>query len=112
MDKKLNSIINTLGKINAKELKIYETKNSTPFFDYVVIATVASNRQLSAFASNIKEEASKENFNIKGIEGKYSSEWVLVDLENILVNVFTLEARNNFDLDKIWKNLPQVDIKE
>lgn len=107
---KLKSIYEVVEKINARDICVYETKTNTPFFDYVIIATVASERQLNAVASNIKEDGAKHGYDIRGIEGVNGGEWVLVDAQDVLVNVFTKQAREHYDLDRIWKNLPKVEL--
>lgn len=107
---KLKSIYEVVEKVNAKDICVYETKNNTPFFDYVIIATVASDRQLNAVASNIKEDGAKYGYDIRGAEGVNGGEWVLVDARDVLVNVFTKQAREHYDLDRIWKNLPKVEL--
>ena len=107
MDKKIDIVVKILEKINAKDINIYDTKDRTPFFEYMIVSTVASSRQLSALGGYLKEEAAKNDFEIKGIEGANSNEWVLADLGNVLVNVFTKEARELFDLDRLWKKLPK-----
>lgn len=107
MDKKVDIIVNILEKINAKDISIYDTKDMTPFFEYMIVSTVASSRQLSALGGYLKEEAAKSDFEIKGLEGANSDEWVLADLGNVLVNAFTKDARERFDLDRLWKKLPR-----
>lgn len=107
MDNKIDIILNILDKINAKDVMIYDTKDSTPFFEKMVVATAVSSRQLNAFSNHLKEEAEKNGFDIKGVEGAGSNEWVLADLGDIIVNIFTKEARENYDLDRLWKRLPK-----
>lgn len=106
---KLKKIIEIIDKVNIRDLKVYETKNATPFFDYIVIATVSSQRQLNAVASHIKKESSENGFDVRGVEGTTGAEWVLVDVGDILINIFTKEAREHYDLDRIWKNLPEIE---
>lgn len=105
---KLKSIYEVVNKINAKDICVYETSSATPFFDYAIVATVASQRQLNALAGNINEDSAKYGYDIRGVEGANSGEWVLVDAHDVLVNVFTKEAREHYDLDRVWKNLPKV----
>lgn len=111
MNKKIQIVIDILNKINAKDIKIYETKDVTPFFEYLIIATALTNRQMNSLASYLKEAAEINNFNINGIEGATSNEWVLADLEDVIVNVFTKEARDLYDLDRLYKNLNEIEIK-
>lgn len=105
----LKNIIESINNLKVKDLKIYETKNITPFFDYVVIATAISSRQLKAVVEHLRKDSQEKNLIIKGIEGLDGGYWALVDLGDVLVNVFTSEEREKYDLDRLWKSLPQID---
>ncbi len=108
----IKSAIKAIEEVNGKDIKIYETKNINPLFDYAVIATVSSGRQLDAVISHIEDEASREGFEIRGIEGKGGACWLLVDLYSIVIHVFTEEERVHYDLDKLWADLPTYSASE
>lgn len=104
----LKKIIETINKVNVKNIKIYKTEKITPFYDYAIIATASSSRQLKATVEHIKKESSKENYTIRSIEGVSGGTWVLIDLNEVLINVFLSEEREKYALDKMWSDLPQV----
>jgi len=106
----LKKIIETINKVNVKNIKIYKTEKITPFYDYAIIATASSSRQLKATVEHIKKESSKENYTIRSIEGVSGGTWVLIDLNEVLINVFLSEEREKYALDKMWSDLPQVTI--
>ena len=108
----IKSAVNAINEVNGKNIKIYETKKINPLFDYAVIATVSSNRQLDAVISHINDEAGKKGFNIRGIEGKGGGCWLLVDLYSVVVHVFTEEEREHYDLDCLWRDLPTIEVNE
>jgi len=108
----IKSAVKAVEEVNGKDIKIYETKNINPLFDYAVIATVSSGRQLDAVISHIEDEAAKEGFTIRGIEGKGGACWLLVDLYSIVIHVFTEEERRHYDLDKLWRDLPTLDVED
>ncbi|MGL4949938.1 MAG: ribosome silencing factor [Anaeroplasmataceae bacterium] len=109
--KLLKTIYSSLDKVKAENVLIYDMKGYSPLFDYVVIATVDSKRQAEAVTSYLKDDCQQEGFNVKNIEGKQSS-WVLVDCTDILVHVFTSEERENFNLERLYQEVPQVNIKD
>lgn len=94
----VNKIYDLLEKIDARDIKIYDVKNSSPFFDYILIATTDSERQADAFASYLKKD---ESLDVKNVEGKETS-WLLCDLKDVLVHVFTQQDRENYALDKLY----------
>lgn len=107
--KVLKSAINALEHCNAKDIKVYDLRGHNPFFDYAIVATAVADRQLNALITQIQEESEKEGFEIRNCVGR-GSNWVLVDLHDVMVNFFTYEERLHFDLDKIWSNRPLVEL--
>jgi len=70
--------------------------------DFFVIITAQSNRQMRAIASKLNEVA-KEVTGHKGrLEGDNHSEWLLMDLDTVVVHVFTPEAREFYNLETLW----------
>ena len=99
----LKSSINALEGCNAKDIKIYDLRGFNPFFDYAIVATAIAPRQINALSSHIEEEAKKNDFKIRNMVGR-NSDWLLVDLYDVMINFLTLEERTRFDLDKMWAN--------
>lgn len=102
----LNEIVyNCLGKIKAEDILEYDMKGFSPFFDTMILASVDSERQASAGVSYIEEEATKAGYAVRGIEGAKTS-WVLIDLNDVIVSIFTKEEREHFSLEKIYLDIP------
>lgn len=93
---KLNTIIKTLEDLKVKDLKVYDFENTSPFYDYFVIATT-NERQGNAAINHLK----KTNiFNeIKHIEGKGGS-WVLIDATDIIIHLFSSDDRAYYGFDE------------
>lgn len=108
----LKEISQSIDNAKLKDVKIYDTRSITPLFDYVINATATSRRQLNAVIDHLKKDSMTKNFEIKGVEGARGEIWVLVDLYNVLVNVFLNEERERYQLDKLWGDLPQFDFNE
>ena len=100
--KELDLIVSELDKLNIEEIKTYNLKEKSPLFDYVVISTMKNDRQANAIIRNLRELELKGEITIKGIEDKDLS-WILVDLDDIILHVFTSEARLFYGLDDIYK---------
>lgn len=108
----LKEIANTLANVKLQDIKIYETRSITPLFDYVINATATSSRQLNAVIDHLKKESHEKNYKIKGIEGSRGEIWLLVDLYDVLINVFLNEERDRYALDKLWADLPQFEFEK
>lgn len=109
---KINTIINALEDINSFDIIAYDMREISPFFDYFVIASASSDRQLQAAITHISNDLAKEKFDHPKVEGKDSKSWVLVDAGDIVVNVFTKEEREYYNLEKMWVGIETVDIEQ
>lgn len=104
----LKDVIKCLDDSKLRDLKIYETADITPFYDVVINATASNSHQLSATVQKLRELSEEKGYYLKGIEGLRGGFWALVDMRDILVNIFLPEERAKYDLDKLWKDLPQI----
>lgn len=105
---KIEVIINALEDVNAKDIEVYDMREKSPFFDYLVIATATSNRQLQASIQHINDDLAKAKYDHPRVEGKQSNSWVLIDAKDIIVNVFTKEEREFYDLEKMLVEIKKL----
>lgn len=103
----LDIIKDALDKVKAQDVKIYDLRGISPLADFTVVATVDVARQANACIDHIFEQSKENDFKIKGIEGKDST-WILIDLCDVILHVFTQEERKNYDLDRLYFGIPQV----
>lgn len=71
--------------------------------DYFVIATGNTSSQTQAIADEVEKVAEENEISIVGVEGYREGSWILVDLGDIIVHVFTPEAREYYNLERLWK---------
>ncbi len=71
--------------------------------DYFVIATGNTSSQTQAIADEVEKVALENGMTIVGVEGYREGSWILVDLGDIIVHVFTPEAREYYNLERLWK---------
>ncbi len=103
----LEKIIKTIDIVKVTDVKVYDMEKSSPFFDYVVLAT-ANERQSNALVQYLKESIGTEQ--IKGFEGKTGG-WLLVDMGEVILHLFSKEMRDYYGFDKRLMSLKQIDIK-
>ncbi|MBM7453670.1 ribosome-associated protein [Acholeplasma morum] len=101
----LEKTIKTLELVKPTDIRVYDMEKSSPFFDYVVVAT-ANERQANALVSYLKEALPNQ---IKGIEGKTGG-WLLVDLKDIIIHIFSEEQRDFYGFDKRLMGLKRVEL--
>ena len=80
----------------------------TPIADYMVIATANSTTHLRALAQAIEEELDKTGNRPHHVEGGSDSPWILVDLVDVIVHIFTKDARKYYDLEHLWGDAKKI----
>ena len=80
----------------------------TSFADVFVIATGTSGRHARSVADGVVECAKEHGNAPLGVEGYEDGEWVLIDLNDVIVNVFQGEARSHYDLERLWADAPST----
>lgn len=71
--------------------------------DFMIIVTASSRRNAQALADATAEFCSLNHYELIGIEGYDLADWVLVDCNDILVNIFQESARDQYRLEELWK---------
>ncbi len=78
--------------------------------DYFVICSASNERQINAIIDEIVEKEEKAGVEVKRIEGKDGAKWVLIDLGEVIVHVFSNSERAFYNLEKLWSDAPLVDL--
>lgn len=81
-----------------EDIKIYCVEGKTPFYDYSIICTGNSKRNIDAIVDAVTDSLEVVN----SVEGQKDSDWVLIDGQDIIVNVFTRDAREYYALDEFY----------
>lgn len=76
--------------------------------DYFVICSAANDRQVSAIAEAIEKACRDLGTHPAHREGAAAARWVLLDFKDIVVHVFLDEAREYYNLERIWQDAPVV----
>lgn len=98
MNNKLKTLLNALKETKLTNLVVYDLEESSPFFDYVVIVTAQNKRMLNSAISLLWEK----NIEYDHIEGTGESGWILVDMNDIILNVMSEEMRELYSLDNVY----------
>ena len=88
---------------------VLDMREQTPIFDYFVIATDTSGRQLRAISDAIDEVLQKQFGHTRmGIEGYQESRWILLDYGNVVIHLFDGETREFYALEDFWSEAQRV----
>lgn len=103
---------NTLNNKKAEDVVAIDIKEKSSFADYLVIGSGNSTRQVNTLVDEIEDQMAKEGSFPKSIEGKQASEWILMDFGDVIVNVFTKETREKYNIEKVWGDCSFLDVEE
>ena len=93
------------------DVRVLDLREITPVFDYFVIATGSSRRQMHAMADEIEAVLKKEHKDRKrGAEGYEEGRWIVLDYGDVMVHLFDAEARDYWDIEHLWSDAKPVPV--
>ena len=95
-------VIDALEELKAQDIKVLDVRGVATFTDLMVIASGTSTRQVKALADKVVERSTQAGVRPLGVEGAREAEWVLVDLNDIVVHVMLPQTRDFYNLEKLW----------
>lgn len=109
---KIEVIMGSLDSVNLQDIEIYDMREKSPFYDYLVISSATNSRQLNAVVHHIQDDLVKNKFDHARVEGKDSDSWILIDCKDIIVNVFTQEERTFYNLEKMLVEINKIGLED
>ena len=96
-----------LEDIKAQDILSIDVKDKTSITDYMLIDTGTSNRHVNSMVEHVREKVKAQGVQPLSEEGKGDSDWVLLDLGDVVVHVMTSAARQFYDLERLWQGAEQ-----
>lgn len=93
----------------AENIVVINVAGLCNFTEYFVIATGLSPHQFKAMADNIQEKLARLGFKPYHIDGLTSERWLVLDYDDVIVHIFSPEARAYYDLERLWGDGEFVD---
>ncbi len=95
-------VLNALEDFKAIDIQEIDVSDQNPLTDRFVIASGNSSRHIKSMAENLVMRVKAEGFQPLGVEGEGQAEWVLVDLNDIIVHLMQPKTRAFYNLEKLW----------
>ncbi len=95
-------VIDALADMKALEVKVLDVRGLTDIADTMVIASGTSDRHVRSVAQRVVERTKEAGFRPHGVEGQQDSDWVLIDLNDMIVHVMLPRVREFYGLEKLW----------
>jgi ribosome-associated protein len=100
------AVTTALEDMKAVNVRVLDVRGLTDIVDTMVIASGNSDRHVRSIAERVLEKAKAAGFRPLGTEGARDGEWVLVDLQDILVHVMLPRVREFYGLERLWDGGP------
>lgn len=97
---------------SAEDIKIISLKEISSIADYFIIGSASNERLVKAIAENVDKVLDEKGLSVRAREGEDTSTWVLLDYGDFIVHVFKNEERAFYNLERLWKDAPYVEIQD
>jgi ribosome-associated protein len=96
-------VLTALADMKAVNVRVLDVRGQTDIADLMVIASGNSDRHVRSIADRVVEQARATGRRPMGVEGGRDGEWVLVDLQDVLVHVMLPRVREFYSLEQLWE---------
>lgn len=97
-----DAVAGVLDDVKARDIVTLDVRDMTTVTDFMIIASGTSTRHVKSLVDRVAEAAAKAGHKPIGIEGEEGGEWVLLDLQDVLVHVMLPKVREFYNLEKLW----------
>ena len=102
------AIADRLDEKKGREVKVLAVGEKTSIADYFVLCSGNSSTHVKALAGEAEEHISKREIEPDNVEGRGNNSWIVLDYGNVIVHVFSREAREFYNLDKLYGDAKTV----
>lgn len=103
--------VKALDSKKALDIKVIKIQDISAIADYFVIATGTSSTHVKALADEVEAKLDEAGISVSHVEGYRSNSWILLDYVDVVVHVFSDEAREYYDLERLWQDGEIIDIE-
>lgn len=96
-------VLSTLEEFKAVDVKSVDVTGQNPLTDHFVVASGNSTRHVKSMADKLVQAAKAEGVQPLGVEGEREAQWILVDLNDIIVHLMLPQARAFYNIEKLWE---------
>lgn len=92
-----------------QDVALLDVRGLSPVTDFFILATGTSARQMRTVCDQISELGEKLGFAPMSVAGYEGETWILIDFVDVVMHVFSVEARQFYDLDGLWGDATRID---
>jgi len=94
------------------DLKILDMRGKSNVTDYFIIATGSSHPHLRAMKNALEKAFKASNVHVIGMDAAHDSGWIVIDVFDFIVHLFSKEMRENYKLEALWKDADVLENKD
>ena len=103
---KTAALVKWLEESKARDVAALDVAGKSPCMDVVIVVTASSLRHAKSLADGLMEQCTKNNYEFLRMEGYQTGQWILADLNDIVVHIFQQDVRELFRIESLWKESP------
>jgi ribosome-associated protein len=113
LDAEVQLAVRCAADKKATDMVVLDLRQIASFAEYFIISSGANQRQVQAISDEIEEQLKKQlGSRPVRIEGYNSAEWLLMDYGDFIVHIFNKDAREFYDLERLWRDAGKVALPE
>ena len=98
-----------LDNKKGRDIKVLHVEDVSNIADYFVVCTATSNTHVKALSGEVEYQLERRGITPYHIEGRDNNSWVVLDYCNVIVHIFNREARDFYNLEKLYENTTAVE---
>jgi ribosome-associated protein len=111
VDKEVQLAVRCAADKKAVDIRVLDLRQIASFTEFFIVASGTNQRQVQAVADEITEQLKKQlGSRPNRVEGYSGAEWVLLDYGDFIVHVFDKDAREFYDLERLWRDARKVEL--
>jgi ribosome-associated protein len=99
-----------IGNFKGYNLKVYDVSKKSSLADFYVIGSATNPTQAQTMAEEINFQIKQLGQSVRSFEGRNGSDWLLLDVGNVMIHILLESSRGLFDLDSLWSDYPTLEI--
>ena len=107
----VKKIVKALDDKKGNDIQVIKIEELTIVADYFVICTANSNTHVRALADEVEYQLEEAGIKPDHIEGRATG-WVLLEYKGVVVHIFLEEARNYYNLERLWEDAAKIDVNQ
>lgn len=111
MKNRLQTICRAIEDKQGDDLVVLKVGSVTSLSSYFVIASADNEKKLKSISDNVEDELEKVSVVCNGKEGHTTNTWIILDYGDIMVHLFKDDARAYYNLERLWKDAPRIDVE-